>query len=1068
MLKRFLCVFILLAMLMLVLACDSKKPSRDDDDDEVETTECVGSSSDSTNNSVTDSTNGLTSDSTNNSVTDSSNSTEGTPDLENMHTVTFITNCDAVISPVYVEHCTKVTAPQEPEREHYNFDGWYLGDEKWSFIGDVVTEDITLEARWVACEYTVSFDGNGATSGATQSLTVKYGEKAILPQNGFERKDYIFKGWSTTSGGEVEYLVGAELTMDKAGITLYAVWKCDTFVIMSKELEGLFNPFYYYNEADKQIVSMTQIDMLFSKYVNGEVQVAYGDNEPVVTKDYMSNYDPVAKTTTYTFVLKNGIKYSDGHPLTMEDVLFNLYVYLDPVYAGSATLYSTKILGLTEYRTQQSASDSGSSADDKVTENATNRASSRIEELINLYRQVGATPTVGKYYATIAQMTDAINALEDGAISSGYKTAVSANPGEVSHAEWKAQLLADYQKICQLYLEEVTKSYDSAIEAFTESPYKEFAEFKDALFCFMAQQGYVEIKYAKGADGRTDYNKIESLTPMYNTDAIKTKEAAIEYAYTDAIESQLDLVLLVTGSAQTLTNEFISNAKDVILHENVGGSEGMQYDHISGIVSLGHKSETKGTTITVNGNTYTIASAHNADGTVTNASEYDVLQITIDGVDPKAVWNFAFAVAPQHYYGEGSKVGVDIENNKFGVEWGSFDFMTKVIQSTRNITVPMGAGAYKATDRSNNNNPAGSAFYNANVVYFKRNDHFTTVGSGINNAKIEKVRYQVVGASNALAMLENGSIHYATPQLTENNFKKIEELQTKGAGYILTEQLGYGYVGINASKVTNLYLRRAIMCAMDTSMALNYYRPGTAQRIFWSMSTVSWAYPKDGDKLDNNNGKDYPMTGNFDVETAKANIQKYMNLAMENGGYSESDLKITFTIAGSNLQDHPTYETFRDAAALLNSMGWNITVQADTQALTKLATGSLAVWAAAWGSTIDPDMYQVYHKNSTATSTLAWGYPSIKNSGSAEEKELLNSLSDLIEMARSTDNKTIRADYYKQAMSKVLDLAIELPVYQRSVVYVINENVINKNTLPKETNPYSSPLDRIWEIEFVQ
>ena len=181
----------------------------------------------------------------------------------------------------------------------------------------------------------------------------------------------------------------------------------DALVIMSEELDGLFNPFYSTTGADSTIVSMTQIGLLSSKYVNGEVQVAYGENEAVVTKDYMSNYDPVTKTTTYTFVLKNGIKYSDGHPLTMEDVLFNLYVYLDPVYAGSATLYSTKILGLTEYRTQQSASDSGSSADDKVTENATNRASSRIEELINLYRQVGATPTVGKYYATIAQMTDA-------------------------------------------------------------------------------------------------------------------------------------------------------------------------------------------------------------------------------------------------------------------------------------------------------------------------------------------------------------------------------------------------------------------------------------------------------------------------------------------------------------------------------------------------------------------------------------------------------------------------------------------------------------------------------------
>ncbi len=36
----------------------------------------------------------------------------------------------------------------------------------------------------------------------------------------------------------------------------------------------------------------------------------------------------------------------------MRDVLFNIYVYLDPVYTGSSTMYSTEIVGLAEYRTQ--------------------------------------------------------------------------------------------------------------------------------------------------------------------------------------------------------------------------------------------------------------------------------------------------------------------------------------------------------------------------------------------------------------------------------------------------------------------------------------------------------------------------------------------------------------------------------------------------------------------------------------------------------------------------------------------------------------------------------------------
>ncbi len=837
----------------------------------------------------------------------------------------------------------------------------------------------------------------------------------------------------------------------------------DALVIMSEELDGLFNPFYSTSGADSTIVSMTQIGMLTSKYVNGEVEVAYGENEAVVAKDYMSKYDEATETTTYTFVLKNGIKYSDGAPLTMEDVLFNLYVYLDPVYAGSATLYSTKIQGLTEYRTQEQGSDTGVDADSQLSDLATASAMNRVNELVNIFKSVGKTQQDGVFYADIQMMTDAINALSESQISDGYKEAVTHDPSSISHADWKKQLLEDYNNICKLYKEELQTAYNTAKEAYTESPYKEHDEFKDQLFCFMASQGYVEVTYVK-VNGKDDKSQIESVRALYGTQ-IDTMEEAIDYAYNDTISSSLPAVFSYTSSAQKVINEYVSNAKDVILRGKVQADGSLKFDSISGIVSLGH-TDKKGTTIEVNGTTYKIASAHNADGTVANADEYDVLQITIDGIDPKAVWNFAFAVAPQHYYGKGSSVGVDLENNKFGVEWGSFEFMKEIIQSPLNIKVPMGAGAYKATDRSDSDNPAGNAFYNSNVVYFKANNYFNTVGEGLENAKIQKVRYQVVSASNALPMLESGSIHYATPQLTDANFAKIEALDKIGANYILNDQLGYGYIGVNASKVTDINLRKAIMCAMNTALALDYYRPGTAERIFWPMSTVSWAYPKDGSgKLDENNERDYPLP-DFNAEDAKTLIEDYMQKAGVTAGSSK--LKFTFTIAGSNLQDHPTYKTFRDAAALLNELGWSITVQADTQALTKLSTGSLTVWAAAWGSTIDPDMYQVYHKNSTATSTLAWGYPTIKSSGSKEEQDILNELSKVIEEARETDVRADRAELYKEAMGYVLDLAIELPVYQRSVVYVYNANVIDASSLPEASNPYSSPLDRIWELEFAK
>ncbi len=822
----------------------------------------------------------------------------------------------------------------------------------------------------------------------------------------------------------------------------------DAFVIMTDQLDGLFNPFFYTSGNDGTIVGMTQIGMLSSTYEDGDVKVAYGDNEAVVAKDYEIISNP-NDTTTYRFVLKNGIKFSDGHPLTMEDVLFNFYVYLDPVYTGSNTLYSTHIVGLNEYRTQTvgAGTDGGS---ELINSQASSRAQARIAELVNLFNSKLKTSSTNE-----VPYADMVEAIKGWSVSSGYQNAISNNPSEVT----SENLLADYEDTLKRFKEELGTDYLSAQESFHDAPYDTHDEFKDEVFCFMFLEGYVQVEYEIGENGKIDRTQIKKMTPSYNKDAITTKEAAIDYVYSDKVARELNLILNYWATGAELLTEYTAKAKEVILHEKVSGEGELAVSSIEGIKSLGH-TDLAGTSLTVNGTEYKIASSHNADGTVTNADEYDILEITIDGVDPKAIWNFAITVAPQHYYGD-SKLPVDIANNKFGVEFASFDFMSNTIQSPRNVRLPMGAGAYKVTNNANSDTPGENEFYKDNIVYFKANNYFETVGSGINNANIEKIRYQIVSSNNAIAALENGSVHYISPSLTNDNYQKLESMKSKGYNMLSSRQLGYGYIGINASKVNDINLRKAIMCAMNTSLALDYYRAGTAERIFWNMSKVSWAYPKQNAE---DNGKAYPQMGTWSDEVAIENIKNYMQQAGYSGG--ESDLKVTFTIAGSTLQDHPTYKVFRDAAALLNSLGWEVTVVCDSQALTKISTGSLAVWAAAWSSSLDPDMYQVYHKDSSATSTLAWGYNYLKTSGSAEELDILDNLSELIDDARETNDQAVRTQLYEEAMGYVLDLAVELPVYQRDVLYAYNANVIDASTVPSEVNPFSNPLDRIWELKF--
>ncbi|WP_295012634.1 InlB B-repeat-containing protein [uncultured Microbacterium sp.] len=77
-------------------------------------------------------------------------------------------------------------------------------------------------------QYTVAFDGNGATGGATAAQAFAAGRSAPLTANGFTRRGYGFQGWATRPGGQVAYADGQTVsdlaTASGATVTLFAVW----------------------------------------------------------------------------------------------------------------------------------------------------------------------------------------------------------------------------------------------------------------------------------------------------------------------------------------------------------------------------------------------------------------------------------------------------------------------------------------------------------------------------------------------------------------------------------------------------------------------------------------------------------------------------------------------------------------------------------------------------------------------------------------------------------------------------------------------------------------------------
>ena len=132
---------------------------------------------------------------------------------------------------------TKKTATikfKNAARKGYSFKGWYKDkkyQKKVTQIKKGSTGNVTLYAKWTANQYTIKFNGNGATSGSMKAVkNCKYDKKYTLKKNTFKRKGYTFAGWNTKKDGSGKnYKNKAEvknLTSKSGGtVTLYAQWK---------------------------------------------------------------------------------------------------------------------------------------------------------------------------------------------------------------------------------------------------------------------------------------------------------------------------------------------------------------------------------------------------------------------------------------------------------------------------------------------------------------------------------------------------------------------------------------------------------------------------------------------------------------------------------------------------------------------------------------------------------------------------------------------------------------------------------------------------------------------------
>ena len=117
-------------------------------------------------------------------------------------TVTFDANGGTAVSPMTVEKGSKLSAPTDPTRENYIFDGWKNEAETWDFSFHTVQSDMTLRAQWRSADSI--FDYRTVADTDTVYLTALKNEYAtiVIPETikGFRvvgLDEEIFSGLSS-------------------------------------------------------------------------------------------------------------------------------------------------------------------------------------------------------------------------------------------------------------------------------------------------------------------------------------------------------------------------------------------------------------------------------------------------------------------------------------------------------------------------------------------------------------------------------------------------------------------------------------------------------------------------------------------------------------------------------------------------------------------------------------------------------------------------------------------------------------------------------------------------------
>ena len=718
-----------------------------------------------------------------------------------------------------------------------------------------------------------------------------------------------------------------------------------------------FSPFFSETAYDQDVQAMTQIGLLTSDRTGAIIQKGIEGETIEFNGTPYTYYGPADLTITenedgtvyYDFTLRNDLVFSDGEPVTIDDVIFSMYVLCDPTYDGSSTLYAQPILGMDAYR-------------------------SGMESLANLIIAAGRG---------------------EGYVENEFFTEDDYN------AFWGAA--------------------DEAVVALAQ-------DITDYCMENYASYGAVDVQSSAGLWG---------FSPAENT--AESFAEALWAAYGDDV-----FTMIGTEKAAKGLDELFPTAGDFT---GKGVQTGESATKIEGIQKI---------------------------------DDYN-MRIVMTKVDAVAIYQLGVAICPLHYYGDASLY--DYDNDSFGFPKGDLSLVRA------KTTQPMGAGPYKFIKFEN-----GVVYFEANENYFK------------GAPKIKHMNFlETTADQDKLNGITTGTIDIGDPSFTNDNIAAIMATNSNGelTGDIITtntvDNLGYGYIGQNAMNVNvngepasdaSKALRKAFgtIFSVYRDVAIDSYYGDRAAVINYPISNTSWAAPRPADD-------GYKVAFSVDVDgndiytadmTAEQKYEAALQAALgwfEKAGYTVTDgkltaapkgakLEYTFWIPADGIGDHPAFMIVDEARKALETIGMTLVIKDlsnSSDLWDNLDAIQVEMWAAAWGATVDPDMYQIYYSDvangpSTEPGKNPQGGPA--QGGSNYEYCIADpELDQLILDARASTDQAYRKAMYKAALDIVVDWAVETPTYQRQNAVLFSTERVNMATMTPDITTFYGWASEIENIE---